>query len=126
MPSLRLNIGLNNGRKLPFGGGGEAGFPDVASTNQISVTSVTGTLFGVPNNGIGTYTKNGPINENLPTYSPYYAFDTADNAGVGFRDGQWYLFYYDGDPYEHAVNPSSDPTTIPTTGWDPAITITAA
>jgi hypothetical protein len=126
MPSLRLNIGLSGGRKLPFGGGGGAGFPNVASTNQISVTSVTGTLFGVPNNGIGTYTKNGPINENLPTYSPYYAFDTSSLAGVGFRDGQWYLFYYNDDPFEHAVNASSNPTTIPTTGWVLPITITAA
>jgi len=127
MPSLSLNIGLNGGRKLPFGGGGGgAGFPDVASTNQISVTSVTGTMFGVPNNGIGTYTKNGPINDNLPTYSPYYAFNASIDAGIGFRGGQWYLFYYSDDPIEHAVNASSDPTTIPTTGWSPSITITAA
>ena len=102
-----------------------SGFPDVASTNQIAVTSITGIMFNVPNNGIGTYTKNGDINENLPVYSPYYAFDTSFLAGVGFREGQWYLFYYSDDPYEHAINLSSDPTTIPTTGWSPSITITA-
>ena len=127
MPSLSLNVGLNNGRKLPFGGGAApSGFPDVASTNQIAITNITGTMFNVPLNGIGTYTKNGDIDSNLPTYSPYYAFDASLLAGVVFRDGQWYLFYWSDDPYEHAVNTSSDPTTIPTTGWSPSITITAA
>jgi hypothetical protein len=129
MPSLSLNIGLNNGRKLPFGGGGGAGFPDVASTNQIALTSIIGIMFNVPNNGIGTYTKNGPLNPNLEgLYSPHYAFDDILDpcAGIGFRDGQWYLFYYSEDPREHAVNASSDPTTIPTTGWIEPITITAA
>jgi len=128
MPSLSLNIGLNNGRKLPFSAGGGAGFPNVASTNQISVTSITGTMLNVPNNGIGTYTKNGPLDPNLDgIYSPYYAFDTADNAGIGVSGGNWYLFYYDGDTdIEHSFNLSADPTTIPTTGWSPSVTITAA
>jgi hypothetical protein len=128
MPSLRLNIGLNGGRKLPFGGGGGAGFPDVASTNQIALTSITGTMFNIPNNGIGTYTKNGPLNPNLgDSYSPYYAFNDSDSAGIGVSGGNWYLFYFDGDSnYEHAFNLSTDPTTIPTTGWVAPITITAA
>jgi len=129
MPSLSLNVGLNNGRKLPFGGGGGgAGFPDVASTNQIAITSITGTMVGVPNNGIGTYTKNGPIDSNINPYSPYYAFDSSPLAGIGFAGG-WYLFYYDASgeiTIEHAFNLSSDPTTIPTTGWVAPITITAA
>ena len=121
-----MSVSGSKASVVPSSGGGGAGFPDVASTNQIAITNITGTMFNVPNNGIGTYTKNGPINENLPTYSPYYAFDTSSLAGVGFRDGQWYLFYYNDDPYEHAVNASSDPTTIPTTGWILPITITAA
>jgi hypothetical protein len=126
MPRLSLGLGVQAVSKVKSGEGG-AGFPDVASTNQIAITSITGTLFNVPNNGIGTYTKNGPINPNLPTYSPYYAFDTADNAGIGVSGGNWYLFYFDGDSnYDHAFNPSSDPTTIPTTGWVLPITITAA
>jgi hypothetical protein len=128
MPSLSLNIGLNNGRKLPFGGGG-AGFPDVASTNQIAVTSVTGTLVGVANNGIGTYTKNGVFNGSAGG-SVQYAFDADGNALINFEGGiggQWNFYYYDGDnTTQHAFNLSSDPTAIPTTGWSPAITITAA
>jgi len=125
MPRLSLGLGVQAVSKVKSGGGG-AGFPDVASTNQIRVTSVTGTIFNVPNNGIGTYTKNGPINDNLPTYSPYYAFDASTDAGIGFQGGQWYLFYYSDDPFQYSTNPSSDPTTIPTTGWSPSITITAA
>jgi hypothetical protein len=103
-----------------------AGFPDVASTNQIAITNITGIMFSVANNGIGTYTKNGALNPNLPTYSPYYAFDTEDSAGIGFAEGRWYLFYWSDDLYQHATNFSSDPTTIPTTGWIESVTITAA
>jgi len=124
MPKLGLGLNLS----VPgVGGGGGAGFPDVASTNQIRVTSVTGTIFNVANNGIGTYTKNGPLNLNIEGgHSPYYAFDTANNAGIGFRNGQWYLFGYYDDPFDYSTNPSTDPTTIPTTGWSPSLTITAA
>jgi hypothetical protein len=39
MPSLSLNIGLNNGRKLPFGGGAAPSGIPVASTSQIIVVS---------------------------------------------------------------------------------------
>jgi hypothetical protein len=114
---------------VPSSGGGGAGFPDVASTNQIAITNITGTMFNVPNNGIGTYTKNGPLNPNLDgIYNPYYAFDDiSGSAGVGVSGGNWYLFYFDGDSnFEHAFNLSSDPTTIPTTCWVAPITITAA
>ncbi len=122
-----MSVSGSKASVVPSSGGGGAGFPDVASTNQIAITNITGTMFNVPNNGIGTYTKNGPINENLPTYSPYYAFDTSNSAGIGVSGGNWYLFYYDGDSsIEHALNLSTDPTTIPTTGWSPSITITAA
>ena len=39
MPSLSLNVGLNNGRKLPFGGGAApSGFP-TATTNTITLQS---------------------------------------------------------------------------------------
>ena len=39
MPSLSLNIGLNNGRKLPFGGGAAPSGIPVAGTTEIVVTS---------------------------------------------------------------------------------------
>ncbi|NBT48170.1 MAG: hypothetical protein EBT07_10235 [Actinobacteria bacterium] len=50
MPSLSLNIGLNNGRKLPFGGAAPSGIV-VATTNAVNISG---------NNGVvpdGTYTK---------------------------------------------------------------------
>jgi hypothetical protein len=51
MPSLSLNIGLNNGRKLPFGGGAAPSGLVVATTNAVNISG---------NNGVvpdGTYTK---------------------------------------------------------------------
>ena len=38
MPSLSLNVGLNNGRKLPFSGAAPSGIP-VAGTTEVVVTS---------------------------------------------------------------------------------------
>ena len=50
MPSLSLNIGLNNGRKLPFGGG--AAPLVVATTNAVNISSsFPGFIVS------GTYTK---------------------------------------------------------------------
>ena len=51
MPSLSLNVGLNNGRKLPFGGGAAPSGLVVATTNAVNIT---GNNFYVPD---GTYTK---------------------------------------------------------------------
>jgi len=51
MPSLSLNVGLNNGRKLPFTGGAAPSGIVVATTNAVNISG---------NNGIvptGTYTK---------------------------------------------------------------------
>ena len=50
MPSLSFNVGLNNGRKLPFGGGAPSGLV-VATTNAVNIT---GNNAYVPD---GTYTK---------------------------------------------------------------------
>ena len=56
------------------------------------------------------------------------------SAQLGTPFGNWrlgYVYYEGGDASswfftEIATNPSADPTTIPTTGWSPSITITAA
>lgn len=50
MPSLSLNIGLNNGRKLPFSGAAPSGIV-VATTNAVTIS---GNNIVVPT---GTYTK---------------------------------------------------------------------
>ena len=128
MPRLSLGLGVQAVSKVKGGGGGGAGFPDVASTNQIAITSITGTMFGVANNGIGTYTKNGPINPNTNVGAIYYVIDAGGDpsAAITFFNGQWELNYNDDGPQTHSINLSSDPTTIPTTGWILTITITAA
>ena len=107
-----------------------SGFPDVASTNQISITNVSGTMFNIPNNGVGTYTKDGDYNGSGGDVLRY-SFDVYFNAKIAFGnagDGydQWYLGYYDDNDFVYSTNPSTDPTIIPTTGWSPSITITAA
>jgi len=51
MPSLSLNIGLNGGRKLPFGGGAAPSGIAVATTNAVNIS---GNNLIVPS---GTYTK---------------------------------------------------------------------
>ena len=50
MPSLSLNVGLNNGRKLPFSGAAPSGIV-VATTNAVNIS---GNNIVVPT---GTYTK---------------------------------------------------------------------
>jgi hypothetical protein len=122
-----MSVSGSKASVVPSSGGGGAGFPDVASTNQIAITNITGTMFGVANNGIGTYTKNGVFNGSGGG-SVQYAFDTDGNALITFDEtNRWVLYKYNGDNTDqYAINLSSDPTTIPTTGWSPSITITAA
>jgi len=113
MPSLSLNVGLNNGRKLPFGGGAAPSGLSVASTNSIIVqyTAYNKTLNKV----------NDVYGYNI-SYGPEEEFEDRVGFDIGVL-GRW----------EHQVqgglvsfNPSSDSTTIPTSGWSPSITITAA
>jgi len=105
------------------------GFPDVASTNQIAITNVVGTLFGVANNGIGTYTKNGVFNGAAGGFVQY-AFDLDGNALISCTSqfgGEWILYSYNGDNTDqHSINLSSNSAIIPTIGWSPSLTITAA
>jgi hypothetical protein len=113
-----------------------SGIP-VASTNQISVSNVSGFMFGVADNGVGTYTKGGDYNGSGGD-DIRYSFDTDFNAKIAFGqftnpngsyDTGWYLGYYSDNDFVHSVNTSSlsgNPNFLPTTGWSPVITITAA
>jgi hypothetical protein len=143
MPSLSLNVGLNNGRKLPFAGGAAPSGIPVASTSQIIVTNA-----GSFN---GTYTRRS-AGANL-TLSYGLLAGTGNSYSVsidqqdvfvligpqmtvgGYGTGSWIFAYgYDDIDYGGIVFGSIDPitnastniTTIPTTGWSSAITITAA
>jgi hypothetical protein len=128
MPSLSLNIGLNNGRKLHFGGG--VVFPNVgADGQQISVTALDSSYNGIYTKYFDEFTAqfvsastmyNGP-------YASYYYAKLLFNAGAN----QWEIGGVSdptGNGYEwiaFSSNPSSNQNVIPTTGWSPSITITA-
>jgi hypothetical protein len=121
MPSLSLNIGLNNGRKLPFGGGG-----------------------GPPPSGIVAATAGNLIISfgyfNPETYIKFSNTEWQFQFGEGefqrlswniFSPLAWTLDENNGQSFV-ATNPSTNPLIIPTTGWTytvgdgPAVTITAA
>jgi len=151
MPSLSLNVGLNNGRKLPFGGGAAPSGIPVASTASV-VLSNAGSFDG-------TYAKKIPpevvsVSSGeiaLMSAGVSYARVVGDTAYVLLRPNStiqhsifgtilgtpyanWVIlfFYFDGENtgdyyYETTfTNASTDATNIPTTGWSSAITITAA
>jgi len=110
-----------------------SGIP-VASTSQIIVSN-NGIVVGVYNNGNGTYTRDGLYNGSGGD-TVYYAFDTDGNAKIalggnylvngGMGGVSWYVGYYYDNEFTYSFNPSTDANYIPTSGWTPSITITAA
>ena len=118
MPSLSLNIGLNGGRKLPFGGGAAPSGIVAATAGDLNIS------FGYFDPA--TYIK---------TNNTLWQF----NFGEGeFQKLSWNIvsplaWALDANNGEiRATNPSLDSTIIPTTGWiyiigtGPTVTITAA
>jgi len=108
MPSLSLNVGLNNGRKLPFGGGAApSGIP--ISTATITVLTVGATSAA----RVGAYNKQS---------------DTEWWGGSDYYlryDGYWY--FQNEDTGSVSYHPTgTNPNFIPNTGWNDGITITAA
>ena len=112
MPSLSLNIGLNNGRKLPLGGG--------AAPSGISLTAPTIYVSGLTfEDGANFYGGN--------LYSPYtllssgYWQDTYNVGSVTNSGGTWFFYTYavqDGSPAAALVATNTAPaTSLPTTGW---------
>ena len=145
MPSLSLNVGLNNGRKLPFGG---------AAPSEIPVASTASVVIGNAGSFNGTYTKKIPeqsfpisfghdsyiktgICYSLGNYlllSPNaQIWDDEVGAILDSPFGVWKLidpsFDTDLDSWVYSViasNSSVNTDYIPTSGWSPSITITAA
>jgi len=108
MPSLSLNVGLNNGRKLPFGGAAPSGIP--VSTQTIIVTNA------------------GSFNATYTNVVPNIAWDNGGDLALELFV-TWRL--RNSDTSAELNNTSSDANYIPTTGWTQngspiAITITAA
>jgi len=77
MPSLRLNIGLNGGRKLPFGGGAAPSGIPVASTASVIVASVA-SPYGDAND---TYSKKAA----LETFIGFDGYTIRSYNGVCYR-----------------------------------------
>ena len=112
MPSLSLNIGLNNGRKLPFGGG--------AAPSGISLTAPTIYVSGLTF-ADGGYFFGGVL------YSPYTLFvagywqDVYNVGFVSYFEGQWNFRTFangEGGPEPALVATNTAlPTSLPTTGW---------
>jgi hypothetical protein len=112
MPSLSLNIGLNNGRKLPFGGGAAPSGIPVASTSQIIVASTN--IFV----NSGAFNKANPIN---------YPSAVQEETNLEYNVDAWGFYNY-GNIVAFATS-SSD--YIPTSGYTiidggGSFTITAA
>ena len=143
MPSLSLNIGLNNGRKLPFGGGAAPSGIPVASTSQIIVTNA-GSFNGTYIKRVAGDNLTIPYGLLLGTGNSYSVSEGGTDVFVligpqmtvgGYGAGSWIFAYgYNDDDsgnivfgaIEPITNASTNITTIPTTGWSSAITITAA
>jgi len=116
MPSLSLNVGLNNGRKLPLGGGAApSGIPVTGASQPLVIN------FGSGDARNGTYVGSGTEWTNFGYSSNYRLVAPSAKGNVTWT-------FFDDDNYVEVSpsNPSTDANFIPTTGWDPAITITAA
>jgi len=103
MPSLSLNVGLNNGRKLPFGAAAPSGIP-TATTNTINISSTESGFNGdFAKASLGTW-------QNIDSFT------------LEFQFGQWRVI--DSESYVFFSNTSSGQTVnyIPLTGWSPADT----
>ena len=156
MPSLSLNIGLNNGRKLPFGGGAAPSGIPVASTNSLLIDSSAyakrpenddiamdgggecGGYFLAVSPAIAgrrVYTNSGfGGGENIYVLmQPGSHIGGASFLGAEYTANTWVLVNASIDTGScftsitaYSTNPSTNSTTIPTSGWTPSITITAA
>ena len=156
MPSLSLNVGLNNGRKLPFTGGAAPSGIAVASTASV-VISGNATFNGTavkkvnPQQCFGDLVFGGKL---YVDSGVVYSYGLSENAGKALIPPQalitddpiggtpdklntpsntWRLVdaSYDGAEDTYYIistvnNSSTDANYIPTSGWSPSITITAA
>jgi len=122
MPSLSLNVGLNNGRKLPFGGGAAPSNIPLSTTNiNITFAGITRTLVKQSN----TFWYN---DQNSPPDCENFRFS------LRYQNSQWEFFqrfdYIDegcnlGEEILESTNAGAS-SSIPVSGWSTSITITAA
>ncbi len=145
MPSLSLNVGLNNGRKLPFGGGAAPSGINVATTNAIVLSGLTINFIDLN----GVYTKSGdPANvtaggvdgeaTGAVFFNSAYTGGNKDGAAIwygpiAFGSGNgWQITWYDDNRFRLGSIESADTTTVPVSGYSNfagytgTITLTAA
>jgi len=127
MPSLRLNIGLNGGRKLPFGGG--------AAPSGINPATPTNLIITFADEVNASYSRNIP-----GVHTDWYKFiDSGEECILRWTGTIWALRRvvngeYDGPYGSEATNNTGNVNLLPTTGWiytvtgygSPTVTITAA
>jgi hypothetical protein len=139
MPSLSLNIGLNNGRKLPFGGGAAPSNIPLSQAN-ISLTGFSYTSFNNVDSPFSLISQSVTLARQSST-SWFVDRDNPSNPTgydvvVEFASGTWAIriLYSDPDVNENAATNPAPNTSIPATGWvleagagnSGSVTITAA
>ena len=118
MPSLSLNVGLNNGRKLPFTSG--------AAPSGIVAATAGNLIISFGFFGSGLYSKESNV-----AWSLTFGEGEQHTLTYGLIIPSTWLLEGDYGGIR-ATNPSVNPLIIPTTGWTyiagegPAVTITAA
>jgi hypothetical protein len=106
MPSLSLNVGLNNGRKLPFGGG--------AAPSGISVASTTIIFIDCPSVF---------LSENFTKIAPDYWICAIEDVYFIFTGTRWEITQY-GEALAFNTSASQTVNYIPQTDWNVTTTIT--
>jgi hypothetical protein len=119
MPKLGVGLNLSVPR---VGAAAPSGIP-VASTDSIRVTGA-----GI---GAGLNNRLFPKTNDVPFAGGVGYYNSLYDAEIIRFDGIWKFqdFYYFDESLtitDMATNPSTDPNYIPTTGWSPSLTITAA
>jgi hypothetical protein len=119
MPSLSLNVGLNNGRKLPFGGG--------AAPSGISLTAPSIYASGLSFQNGAQY-SGGTIYNPYNLFEPGNWFDSTGWGNVYYDQGtaQWLFYVYsiydngEGETFASSAlvaTNTAPATSLPTTGW---------
>jgi hypothetical protein len=144
MPRLSLGLGVQNTRKV--GGGAAPSGINVATTNAIVLSGLTGAYYSLLN---GAYTKSGdPTNvtaggvDGLATgavfFNSAYTGGNRDGAAIWYgpillgSGNGWQITFYDDNNLPLGSIVSADTTTVPVSGYSNAagytgtITLTAA
>jgi hypothetical protein len=139
MPSLSLNVGLNNGRKLPFGGGAAPSNIPLSQAN-ISMTGFSYTSPSFTDYPFSLISRSAILARQNDAFWYLDYNDPSNPTGydilLTFQGGMWKISvrYFDPDFIDLAATNPAPNTSIPVTGWvleagagnSGSVTITAA